>query len=85
MTTQLKQIVAAISGTEPKTKARNKALSSVRWVLREACGLYAGLDGARIVLVEKSSAQVFDGRDNEKIKIAFYAGVTGGKFTLETI
>lgn len=54
-----------------------------RWVLREACGLFAGLYRYRIVLVPAESATVFDVNDNPEIKLKFYSAVTGGTFTIE--
>lgn len=76
------QIKAACGSTKPFTKERNKALASVKWRLR--CGLlYAGLRGTEIVLVEQSSAVVFDGRDNADLKRNFYQLVSGYKFEVE--
>lgn len=66
-------IKAAMDATEPNTKARNKALSSVTWRLKSESGLYAGLIGLRAALVTMDKAQVFDGRDNEAFKKQFYS------------
>ncbi len=70
----------AMIGTEPKTKARNKALASVRWVLACDNG-FAALNGIQIIIVpDISDAQVFDGRDNEEIKARYYTAATKTQF-----
>ena len=78
-------IEAASVGTPPKTTARNKALASVKWVLKEACGLYVGLKNLQTVLVDKSEATIFDGRDNEAMKQKYFTALTGGNFTIELV
>ena len=68
------KITEAIDATEPKTKARNKALSAVRWVLICASGYAALSPDARCIIVpDIANAQVFDGRDNEEMKARFYS------------
>lgn len=63
----------AVADTQPQTKARNKALASVRWVLFCAAGYAALTPDARCIFVEEiSGAQVFDGRDNEELKARFW-------------
>jgi hypothetical protein len=86
MKTELKlRIASALATTTPQTPARNKALTSVKWVLREACGLFVGMDGLSTALVPLESATVFDGRDNEAMKLKYFTATTGGKFTIEMV
>ena len=77
------EIARACERTAPRTKERNKALASVRWRLR--CGLlYGGLGpDLTCILTTEDKAVVFDGRDNEKTKLAFWQAVTGYKFEVE--
>lgn len=77
------RILAATVGTAPLSKERNAALKKVKWKLREASGLYAALDKVNIVLTDEKNAMVFDGRDNEQIKVKFYNAATGGNFKVE--
>jgi hypothetical protein len=68
------RIAQACASTEPSTKARNKALATVRWVLICASGYAALTPDARCIVVEDiASAQVFDGRDNEQLKARFWS------------
>ncbi len=67
------RIERAIKATAPRTKARNKALAAVRWVLITASGYAALSTDARCVVVpDIADAQVFDGRDNEETKAKFW-------------
>lgn len=79
-------INAAMSSTEPFTKARNKALASVKWVLLCADG-YASLSPqARCIIVsDLCDAMVFDGRDNEERKVATYSAALGTQFVVELL
>ncbi len=80
MQTIIQAIQNALSTTEPKTKARNKALASVRWVLASEKG-FAALSGLQIIIVpDIAAAQVFDGRDNEEIKARYYTAATKTQF-----
>jgi hypothetical protein len=78
-------IRGAMDATEPFTKARQKALKAVKWRLRAPDGQYAGLDGLRAALVPAQKAQTFDGRDNERTKIAFYSAILRTPLTVELI
>lgn len=85
MNTELtKRIEAAMAATPPYTKARNKALASVKWVLLCADG-YASLSPqARCIIVpDLCDAMVFDGRDNEERKVATYSSALGTPFVVE--
>ncbi len=74
------KVAEACATTEPLTKARNKALASVRWVLACENG-FAALSGLQIIIVaDISAAQVFDGRDNEEMKARFYSAATKTQF-----
>jgi hypothetical protein len=77
------KIVAACAITKPNTKARNAMLSKIRWRLESANGLCAGLDSnAGCALVSPGNEQVFDGRDNEVLKKAFYETALKTELTL---
>jgi hypothetical protein len=80
------RINAAIVGT-PKSAgtSRANALASIEWVLKEACGLYVGMKNLQTALVEKAEASVFDGRDNEAMKLKYFTALTGGNFTIELL
>jgi hypothetical protein len=71
------RIAAACANTAPRTKARNLALAAVRWVIKSEQGnAYIGQAGLSSVLVAREHATVFDGRDNEEMKIAFLRAIT---------
>lgn len=75
------RIKAACDATEPFTKARKKALAEVRWVLRDQFGHYVAktvrlADGVQMT-ADASKTVVFDGRDNEVMKVNFFQAVTG--------
>ena len=80
------RIDAAMSATQPFTKARNKALANVKWVLLCADG-YASLSPqARCIIVpDLCDAMVFDGRDNEERKVATYSAALGTPFVVELL
>lgn len=70
-------VAKAITGTKPFTKARSKALSSVRYRLITPTG-YIGNDqlfGACIVAPESYEVSIFDGRDNEVAICAFFSAL----------
>lgn len=79
------RIASAIRATVTGTKARAKALSEIKWRLESASGLVAGLGvQSDCILCDASSpqAQVFDGRDNEAMKIQMYQSLLGVKLYL---
>lgn len=77
------RIETACTATKPKTRARNKALAQVRWRLETFDGLCAGLDDKMgCALVSPPNAQVFDGRDNETLKKAFFETALGVELAL---
>lgn len=70
------RIAEAIASTPDRSKARNKALAAVRWVLVCATGYAALSDDLRCIVVpDISDALVFDGRDNESMKARYYSAV----------
>jgi hypothetical protein len=75
------RIKAACDSTPPKTKARNKALSEVRWVMKVAnssVDVYCCLKNGRCDLTaDINEASVFDGRDNEEMKLRFWSASVG--------
>jgi hypothetical protein len=82
------KIKAACDSTEPFTRARKKALAAVRWVLRDHLGEYVAIPvTAHGIQMTKdiTAACVFDGRDNEKMKVDFYRAVTGLDFAVEVL
>jgi hypothetical protein len=86
------RIQAACDSTEPKTKARNKALAAVKWTLK-----VAGISNDVYVMETTSAFQTeyltddlakavkFDGRDNEERKIQFFEALLGEKLELAMI
>jgi hypothetical protein len=69
------EIEKACMATLPRTKARNQALASIKWVLASEKG-FAALAGIKCIIVpDISDAQVFDGRDNETMKARFYSAI----------
>ena len=67
-TNELKQMIqGAMKSASPR-----KALMACRWRLRGPNGEFVGMSGMRCAFVPESSALIFDGRDNEDAKLAFY-------------
>lgn len=61
---------------------RTKALKGIRWVMECPDG-YAMLDGLQCALTtDPDRAQVYDGRDNEKMKLAFWSQQLGTPLTV---
>ena len=87
MNTELSnRINAAMASTQPFTKARNKELSKVKWVLLCEKG-YAALSPAFscIIVPDLCDAMVFDGRDNEEMKANCYSTALGVQFVVEIL
>lgn len=84
-------IEKACASTEPRTQERMKALAAVKWVLRDQFGDYAALGPDAVgpnavkMVQDKAQAAVFDGRDNEERKVAFYNAITGLNFHVEMV
>lgn len=71
------------------TKDKWNALKAKRWRLYcPQLNLYAGVDrNGDIVPCETADdprVQVFDGRDNEKMKLRYYTAVTGIAWTMQS-
>jgi hypothetical protein len=84
MQNKLSELIGvACSTTQPFTRERKLALSRIQWRLRYGL-LYAGLD-ARLncILTDEANAVVFDARDNEQSKLAFYGASLNCKFEVE--
>lgn len=101
MNTQLSLVGAApVGGVSPVTlavqlacssspagKARVQALKGVRWVLRSGSFWVGpvGADGVTPLVSEIGKALVFDGRDNEIMRAAFFSGLFGAPFVAELV
>lgn len=87
--TELRATISATIAANPDRKARWKAMKSIQW--RMYCpqlNLWAGLDGIDIVPCaspDDPRVQVFDGRDNEEIKLPFYKLITGIEWQVEIL
>jgi len=82
------KIADACASTKSGTKARSSALAAIKWRLKSASGLVAGLGvQGDCILCDASSpqAQVFDGRDNEAMKIQIYQSILGVKLYLNLL
>lgn len=80
-------IQKAVSATE-MGKARNAALKSVKWVLRSGSMWVGPVDPSTLdsTLVDsEKDALVFDGRDNEQTKAAFFSRHFSAPFTPELL
>jgi hypothetical protein len=74
----------ATEGTPPKTAARMRALASVRWVLATEDGRFVTVDErARASLTtDPTTATVYDGRDNEELKLRFMEALLGAPLSV---
>ena len=87
-TAELKQMIeGAIRCTSPNM--RRKALKACMWRLRGPNGEYVGLNADKtacpvIAFVPESRALIFDGRDNEDMKLRTYEAVLG-ELTIEIV
>lgn len=77
-------ISKAVQGTEPQTKARMQALASVRWLLATDDGQFVTVDdkGKASLIRDPAKAAIYDGRDNEKIKLRFMETLLGVPLTV---
>jgi hypothetical protein len=77
-------IQSARAATPAFTPARRKALSKIKWRMRFGL-LYAGLKGLKCVLVSKGDpcCLLFDGRDNQDLKLRTYGAALRCKFEIE--
>lgn len=77
----LAELQAMIRGTIDAyhdTKERWKAMKAIQWRLRGPAGQYVGNKGFwTLAFVPEANALIFDGRDNEAIKLRFYESVLG--------
>jgi hypothetical protein len=70
-------IAGAVRATNPRTKERMQALTTVRWMLATEDGRFVAVDKrAQTELVrDPAKATVYDGRDNEKLKQLFFEAI----------
>lgn len=78
------RIQRAIDTTPANSKARTSALKAIRWTLRSG-GQYVRLDGMNCTMGARGLAIVFDGRDNEALKKAFWEKELGIRMKLEVL
>ena len=57
------------------TRARTKALARIRWFLATDDARAVGLRGLTGTLVPLDEAEIFDGRDNEEMKLRYFEAV----------
>lgn len=82
---ELKRMIAGTIALGWQGKTRNEALKAIQWRMRADNGQYAGMVGVHCALVPMDQAQVFDGRDNEVIKLAFYQSALGCPLSIEIL
>lgn len=79
-----RNIAGAVGGTEPFTTARNAALATVRWILATEDGRFVAVDdrGFATLVSDPQRAAVYDGRDNEELKLEFFEALLGVSLTV---
>ena len=84
-TAELKQMIAGSIAAIPSVSLRQEVLKACQWRLRGVNGEYVGLTKQLVcAFVPESDAMIFDGRDNEDIKLATYQRALG-ELTVEII
>ena len=82
---ELKQMIAGTVAAYPDKKQCWKAMQAIQWRLRGPNGEYVGLTKKlACAFVPEADAFVFDGRDNEDMKMATYQAALG-ELTIEII
>lgn len=88
MNTPVSSAIAQAVATTEKGKARTAALKAVRWVLRSG-SMYVGPCDPKTLetplVQDRTAALVFDGRDNEVMRAAFFSHTFGAPFTPELL
>lgn len=70
------RISEVINGTtKTGSHARSKALAGVQWFLATEDGRAVGLRGLVYTLVPIEEAEIYDGRDNEEMKLRYFEAV----------
>jgi hypothetical protein len=74
----------ATAGTRPFTRARKRALAGVRWVLATNDSRFVAVDecGRARLTDRPAGAAVYDGRDNEELKVRFFTAILGERLTV---
>lgn len=77
-------LARATAGTRPFTRARNRALARVRWVLATNDGRFVAVDGRGLARLadRQAEAAVYDGQDNEELKARFFEALLGERLTV---
>jgi hypothetical protein len=76
--TELKQMIAGTIAAYPDKKQCWKAMQAIQWRLRGPNGEYVGINKQMACsFVPEDDSLVFDGRDNEDIKLATYQRALG--------
>ena len=72
-------IANATKGTTPFSAERSRALATVRWMLATDDGRFVAVNAqAQAELVrDLSQASIYDGRDNEELKVRFFEAILG--------
>jgi hypothetical protein len=84
-TAELKSMLAGAIAALPALKYRTEILKACQWRLRGPNGEYVGLTKQlACAFVPEADALVFDGRDNEDMKLATYQAALG-ELTIEII
>lgn len=67
-------IERACTASAPFTARRTTALAEVRWVLASDDGRFVSVDSRGFAGLTDAAAEatVYDGRDNERLKVAFF-------------
>lgn len=83
---ELRRMIAGVIAQGWQGKTRNEALKAVQWCMKADNGQYAGLsDTLACALVPMDRAMIFDGRDNEVLKLSFYQQSLGVKLSIEIL
>lgn len=87
-TVSVSTAIAQAVASSPAGKARIAALKAVRWVLRSG-SMYVGPCDPKTLetplVTDKAAALVFDGRDNEAMRAAFFSRQFSAPFTPELL
>lgn len=80
--------IAAAVASSAVGPARVRALRGVRWVLRSGSFYVGPIDPVTLdnpLVSERGAALVFDGRDNQETRAAFFSASFGSTFVPELV